>query len=127
MIRMPALEPIPLANVGFTRVVTMSRGQWDIFAEERFTPLRSLGSPLSKVMVSAQLDALCRESGVKRITTHGLRHTCATLLLSAGVPANVVQRRLGHKKVEMTLNLYAHVLPSMQADAASRLALLLHG
>ena len=60
-------------------------------------------------------------------TVHGLRHTCATLLLAAGVPPHVVQRRLGHKKIEMTLNLYAHVLPSMQADAASRLATLLHG
>jgi integrase len=37
-----------------------------------------------------------------------------------------VQRRLGHKSVEITLNLYAHVLPSMQEDAAKRLAGLLH-
>jgi integrase len=34
---------------------------------------------------------------------------------------------LGHKKVEMTLNIYAHALPSMQADAAKALAVLLHG
>ena len=64
---------------------------------------------------------------MKQITTHGLRHTCATLLLAAGVAAHVVQRRLGHKGIEMTLNLYAHVLPNMQADAASRLASILHG
>jgi integrase len=43
------------------------------------------------------------------------------------VPAHVVQRRLGHKKIEITLNIYSHVLPSMQQDAASRLATLLHG
>ena len=48
-------------------------------------------------------------------------------MLSAGVLPNVVQRRLGHSKVEMTLNIYAHVLPDMQADAAKRLAALLHG
>ena len=64
---------------------------------------------------------------MKRITVHGLRHTCATLLLSAGVPPHVVQRRLGHRDVVMTLGLYAHVLPSQQADAASRLAMLLLG
>jgi integrase len=57
---------------------------------------------------------------------HGLRHTCATLLLAAGVPPHVVQKRLGHAKIEITLNLYAHVLPNMQADAASKLAALLH-
>ena len=86
-----------------------------------------LGGPLSRSTVSAQLERLCRVAGVKRITVHGLRHTSATLLLSAGVPAHVVQRRLGHRSIEITLNLYAHVLPSMQADAAQRLSVLLHG
>jgi integrase len=43
------------------------------------------------------------------------------------VAPNVVQRRLGHKRIEITLGIYGHVLPSMQADAASRLAALLHG
>jgi integrase len=56
-----------------------------------------------------------------------MRHTCATLLLSAGVPPHVVRRRLGHKKIEISLNIYSHALPSMQQDAASRLATLLHG
>jgi integrase len=64
---------------------------------------------------------------VKCITVHGLRHTCATLLLAAGVQPHVVQRRLGNANIQITLNLYAHVLPSMQADAAARLSALLHG
>jgi len=64
---------------------------------------------------------------VRPISIHGLRHTSATLLLSAGVPAHVVQRRLGHRRIETTLNIYAHALPSMQQDAARRLASLLHG
>jgi integrase len=85
-----------------------------------------LGMPLNKTMLVAQLERLCRESGVKRITVHGLRHTSATLLLSAGVQPHVVQRRLGHSKVEMTLNIYSHVLPSMHSDAARRLATVLH-
>ena len=55
-----------------------------------------------------------------------LRHTCATLLLQAGVPADAVQRRLGHKKIEITLTVYAHALPAMQQDAAARLAAILH-
>jgi hypothetical protein len=64
---------------------------------------------------------------VKRITVHGLRHTCATLLLSEAVPPHIVQRRLGHRSATMTMDIYAHALPSQQADAASRLATLLHG
>jgi integrase len=55
-----------------------------------------------------------------------LRHTSATLLLSAGVPAQVVAQRLGHKRVEITLGIYGHVLPSMQRDAAAKVAALLH-
>jgi integrase len=64
---------------------------------------------------------------VRRITIHGLRHTSATLLLKAGVPAHVVQRRLGHKRIEITLGIYAHCLPSMQQDASRRLGSLLYG
>jgi integrase len=86
-----------------------------------------LGWPLCRTTVGVQLDRLCVAAKVKRITVHGLRHTCATLLLSAGVSAKVVQERLGHADVAMTLNIYSHVLPGMQQDAASRLAVLLHG
>lgn len=84
-----------------------------------------LGNPLR--MIDKQLKRLCETASVKPITMHGLRHTCATLLLAAGVPPHVVQKRLGHKKVEITLGVYAHVLPNQQADAAFRLSALLHG
>ena len=70
---------------------------------------------------------LTRAAEVKRIKFHGLRHTCATLLLAAGMPQKVVQERLGHQKIETTLDVYAHVLPSMQRDAARTLGAILHG
>ena len=57
---------------------------------------------------------------MKPIKFHGLRHTVATLMLSAGVPPHVVQRRLRHSKIEMTLGVYAHALPVMQCDAAAK-------
>jgi integrase len=86
-----------------------------------------LGSPLGVMRVNERLTRLCDSAKVKRITAHGLRHTSATLLLAAGVQAHVVQRRLGHKNITITLDIYGHVLPSMQQDAASKLAKLLHG
>lgn len=88
----------------------------------------SLGGPLQvNTIGQREFDGLIKIAGVRRIKFHGLRHSSATLLLSAGVPPNVVQRRLGHSKIEMTLGIYGHALPSMQQDAAGRLAALLHG
>ncbi|NMA60890.1 MAG: tyrosine-type recombinase/integrase, partial [Firmicutes bacterium] len=49
---------------------------------------------------------------------HDLRHTCATLLLAKGVNPKIVQERLGHSDISMTLNRYSHVTPTMQDQAA---------
>jgi integrase len=88
----------------------------------------SLGGPLQVNNIGQrEFDRILKAAKVRRIKFHGLRHTCATLMLSAGVPPNVVQHRLGHSKIEMTLGIYGHSLPTMQQDAAARLALLLHG
>jgi integrase len=62
---------------------------------------------------------------VPRITLHGCRHTHATLLLQAGVPIKVVSERLGHTTIAMTMDIYAHVLPAMDRDAAAAYARLL--
>ncbi|MGF1596354.1 MAG: tyrosine-type recombinase/integrase [Acidimicrobiales bacterium] len=67
---------------------------------------------------------LTRESvqlGLPRLSAHGLRHTCATLMLAGGVPAKVAAERLGHADTRMFSNVYSHVTPSMQRDAADRL------
>lgn len=56
---------------------------------------------------------------------YDLRHTHA--LLFAGVPIKVVSERLGHTTIAMTMDVYGHVLPAMDADAATRLDDLLHG
>jgi integrase len=50
---------------------------------------------------------------------HDLRHSHATYLLAAGVHPKVASERLGHSKVGITLDLYSHVLPGMQAEAAA--------
>ena len=88
----------------------------------------TLGDPLSiNNLGQREFARLLAAADVKPITLHGLRHTSATLLLAAGVPPHVVQQRLGHKRVEITLDLYAHVLPGQQRDAARQLGLLLYG
>ncbi|MGH9461951.1 MAG: tyrosine-type recombinase/integrase [Vicinamibacteria bacterium] len=67
-----------------------------------------------------------RERQVRRIKFHGLRHAAAILALLDGVPAKTVQTRLGHKRLEITMNIYAHVLESAQKAAAVRIGSILH-
>lgn len=57
---------------------------------------------------------------VPTIRFHDLRHTHATLALQAGVHPKVMQERLGHHSITMTLDLYSHVVPGMQAEAAAK-------
>lgn len=70
---------------------------------------------------------LKRASLPASIRLYDLRHTCATLLLTAGVHAKVVSERLGHASIVQTLDVYSHVLPHMQVDATAKLAALLPG
>ena len=65
---------------------------------------------------------LIKAANVKRITFHGMRHTCATLLLQAGEPVHVVSKRLGHARVEITLNTYAHDHPTCSSRPRRRWA-----
>jgi integrase len=69
--------------------------------------------------------ALERAGLPKGIRLYDLRHTSATLLLKAGEHIKVVSERLGHASVSITLEVYVHVLPGMQEDAASRIEALL--
>jgi integrase len=64
---------------------------------------------------------------VPRIRFHDLRHTHATRLLNAGVLPEVVSERLGHATVALTMDIYAHVIPGMQVEAADRFRNLVFG
>ena len=67
------------------------------------------------------------DADLEPIRIHDVRHTAATLMLLAGINVKVVSERLGHASVAITLQTYAHVLPSMQEDAAVKLEALLRG
>ncbi len=61
------------------------------------------------------------------VTFHALRHSAATMALAAGVNPKVVQERLGHSSVTLTLDTYSHAVPTLGKDAAARLDALLGG
>jgi integrase len=61
-----------------------------------------------------------KRAGLEGVRFHDMRrHTCATLLLLRGVNVKVVSERLGHAKIQITLDTYSHVLPTMQEEAAT--------
>lgn len=66
-------------------------------------------------------------AGARHIRFHDLRHTWATLALQAGVHVKVVSERLGHASVVITMDVYSHVIPAMQSDAAATVAALVMG
>src|SRR5262249_16805017 len=84
-----------------------------VFAKEHADAAHAhalLGTPLQPKNISGgDFTRLLKVADVRRITFHGLRHTCATLLLQDGVHAKVVSERLGHSSVAITLDIYAHV------------------
>jgi integrase len=59
-------------------------------------------------------------SGLPRVRLHDLRHSHATHLLAANIHPKIVQERLGHANIATTMDLYTHVMPDMQDEAASR-------
>lgn len=65
------------------------------------------------------------DAGLPVIRLHDLRHTHATLALRAGVHPKVVQERLGHASIGITLDTYSHAIPAMQEDAAAKVAALI--
>ena len=81
---------------------------------------RADGSSLSPEAVSKAFRKAVGKAGLKGVRFHDLRHTHASLLLSEGVHLKVVSERLGHAGVGITGDLYSHVMPNLQRDAAER-------
>ena len=70
---------------------------------------------------------LLKDAGLPRMHFHDLRHSAATMLLSVGVHPKVVQELLGHNQISMTMDIYSHVLPTMQQEAMSKMNDALQG
>lgn len=89
---------------------------WDNENDLVFTT--GVGTPLLPDRITKEFTTLSTAAPVPRLRLHDLRHTHASLLLQAGVPAHIVADRLGHHNVRVTLRIYAHLLPGMDQEAA---------
>lgn len=77
--------------------------------------------PITKYYLEHEMQRGIKESGVKRIRVHDLRHSHASMLIELGFSPLEIANRLGHGKVETTLNTYAHLYPNKQTKLAERL------
>jgi integrase len=77
------------------------------------------GRPLQPRSLSQAFRKFLARNGLKKIRLHDLRHSHATAMLAAGVHPKIAQERLGHSSVSVTIDLYSHILPGMQAEAVS--------
>lgn len=67
-----------------------------------------------------EMDRGCKETGVKRISIHSLRHSAISLLIEMGFSAVDIANRVGHESIDITYR-YAHMFPSRDTDMADKL------
>jgi integrase len=122
-----ALDPVTLAALR-AHAARQSGEQvhWtEVWVDSDLVFTRTDGSALHPWVVSKAFRDQTKAAMLPPIPLHGLRHTYATLALAAGVNPRIVSARLGHATVALTLDVYSHVLPQQDGEAAVRIAELL--
>jgi integrase len=83
------------------------------------------GRPWRPNTITRAWASTAKRAGVPIIRLHDARHTHASLMLKQGVHPKIVQERLGHNSIEMTMNIYSHIMPGLQEAAAKQFEVLI--
>lgn len=76
---------------------------------------------MTKYFLECEMKRGCKNTGVKKIRIHDIRHSHVSLLIDMGIPILEIRDRLGHEKIETTLNTYSHLYPNKQKELAYKL------
>jgi integrase len=79
------------------------------------------GTPFEPRNLNRRFETRCAKAGVRRITVHDMRHTCATLLAALDVHPRVAMRILRHAQIDVTMNVYTEVSDEKTLRALKRL------
>lgn len=122
-----AIDPITLeALKAHAARQADERSEWDeAWIDSGYVFTRENGEALHPYVISKAFRDHVKAAALPAIPLHSLRHTYATLALSSGVNPRIVSGRLGHSTVALTLDIYSHVLPQADAEAATQIAALL--
>ncbi|MEC0248904.1 site-specific integrase [Paenibacillus chitinolyticus] len=123
-----SIPPVVIAELRKHRTRIIQE-KWD--AKESYYDLdlvvcRKNGQPVSWSNFHKFWIRQLSKTNVRPIRFHDLRHTCASLLLSAGIHPKIVQELLGHSSIKITLDIYSHMMPNIQADAVKILEKMLN-
>ena len=77
--------------------------------------------PYRKEFLYRALNKGCKKSGVKKVRIHDIRHSHASLLVELGFSPLLIAERLGHEKVQTTMDTYSHLYPNKQVEVAKQL------
>lgn len=77
--------------------------------------------PFTKSLLNIEMDRCCKKTGVKKIRVHDLRHSHASLLIELGFSPLLIAERLGHERIQTTLETYSHLYPNKQVEVAEQL------
>lgn len=124
-----ALDPVTVAALkSYRRSQAEEKLAWGpAYQDTGLVFTREDGGGVHPEALADRFAVLRKAAGLPPIRLHDLRHSYATAALSAGIPAKIVSERLGHASVGITLDTYSHVLPSMDDDAATKVANLILG
>jgi integrase len=127
--RSVALDPATVAGLkAWRKHQTAERLAWGpAWTDSGLVFTREDGRPLHPREVTRAFSRHVLAAGVPIIRLHDLRHTHATLALAAGVHPKVVQERLGHANIAITLDTYSHAVPALEEAAARTVAALVFG
>jgi integrase len=106
---------------------TMRRSECSLPDNSELVFTSPAGHPIYSDKLAKRFKAILGQNGSPIIRLYDLRHTAATLALSAGVPPKVVAEQLGHASAAFTLDVYSHLLPHMQEEAAIKVEQILAG
>jgi integrase len=110
-----ALEILRVHKEEQERIISAANGNWT-HLDLAFPS--SAGTPLTASNIRRDFRKLLNASGLPKIRFHDLRHTAASLMLNHGIPVLIVSKRLGHSKPSITIDVYGHLIPSRQEEAA---------
>ncbi|TDX59008.1 tyrosine-type recombinase/integrase [Orenia marismortui] len=130
-----SIRPIKISNRVIQIFKTIKKEQTenrlllgpDYNTEHNLVFCKENGVPYSPSTANNRFKKVADTIGLEGFGLHSLRHTHATLLLKAEVHPKIVQERLGHSSINLTLDTYSHVIPSMQKESVDKFDDIMNG